>query len=86
VNHNRTKRMSRSSRVRRTNSCCRSMLAMIQSARFHRVTTTPACPFLAADTRTEARTAARVLLDMPRRESSVPPARPSPPGRSGRPS
>src|SRR3954453_19532519 len=38
--------MSRSSRVRRTNSCCRSMLAMIQSARFQGVsalaTRTPA--------------------------------------------
>src|SRR3954468_4999041 len=44
VTHSRTKRMSRSSRVRRTNSCCRSMLAMIQSARFRCVTlcvTTP---------------------------------------------
>src|SRR4051794_12963494 len=29
--------MSRSSSVRRTNSCCRSMLAMIQSARFRDV-------------------------------------------------
>src|SRR3954447_25160257 len=43
VNHNRTKRMSRSSSVRRTNSCCRSMLAMIQSARFRGVTSSPAC-------------------------------------------
>src|SRR3954454_535823 len=52
VNHSRTKRMSRSSRVRRTNSCCRSMLAMIQSTRFRRVSSRPACPFDAADTRT----------------------------------
>src|SRR4051812_40193520 len=50
--------MSRSSRVRRTNSCCRSMLAMIASARFLLVTTCPACPLRRANAESAARSAA----------------------------
>src|SRR3954451_1420843 len=49
--------MSRSSRVRRTNSCCRSMLAMILSACFRCVTTPPACPLQATGTRADRPTA-----------------------------
>src|SRR3954462_12715317 len=55
VNHNRTKRMSRSSRVRRTNSCWRSMLAMFASGRVGGVTTATTLPLPGPPGRTGGR-------------------------------
>src|SRR3954471_15795621 len=63
VNHSRTNRMSRSSRVRRTNSCCRSMLAMIHSTCVRCVTTSPPACLVRGKRGTPAR---------PRRTSGLP--------------
>src|SRR5688572_33043459 len=63
VNHSRTKRMSRSSSVRRTNSCCRSMFGMIQSARFRDVTSPQPCPLRANGTRAPRRSRGDEVLE-----------------------
>src|SRR5258707_791051 len=58
VNHSRTKRMSRSSSVRRTNSCCRSMIGSL--------------PFADVTVRVFATSVSGTLLDHPLTDDSLP--------------